>query len=117
MTDDVIESDSGDTVDLDLDEVAPILCSRVVTLLGDFADGELPPAEHARFEAHLASCPACATDLAGYLEVIRMAGWLPGINPTPAAERRLRALIAQAIKRNEPIDNSQDETIKDRPGI
>lgn len=38
-------------------------CHQAVPLLDDYLDGELTPPQVADLERHLASCPACTTDL------------------------------------------------------
>ena len=42
-------------------------CQELVELVTDYFDGALPPAQRARFDAHVAECDACAT----YLEQMR----------------------------------------------
>lgn len=42
-------------------------CNELVELVTDYLEGKLPPADVARFEAHLEECEACAT----YIEQIR----------------------------------------------
>lgn len=42
-------------------------CQDLVELVTEYFEGKLSPAEHARFEAHLASCPPCRL----YLEQMR----------------------------------------------
>ena len=41
-----------------------LTCREVVELLSDYLEGELPAAERARVEAHLATCPECLAYLA-----------------------------------------------------
>jgi anti-sigma factor RsiW len=40
-------------------EVAGLRCGEVLERLGDFLDGELPPDEAARVQAHLRGCSVC----------------------------------------------------------
>jgi anti-sigma factor RsiW len=40
--------------------VAGVTCRGVLHALGDFLDGELPPHEVVRVQAHLAGCDNCA---------------------------------------------------------
>jgi anti-sigma factor RsiW len=47
--------------------VEDLACQELVELVTDYLEGELTPGERARFEAHIAECPGCAT----YLEQIR----------------------------------------------
>lgn len=42
-------------------------CDELVELVTDYLEMRLPPADHRRFEAHLAECEACVT----YVEQIR----------------------------------------------
>ena len=42
-------------------------CNELVELVTDYLEGELPPSDMERFEAHLEECEACAT----YIEQIR----------------------------------------------
>jgi anti-sigma factor RsiW len=44
-----------------------LTCQELVELVTDYLEDELPPAERARFEAHLRGCGGCAT----YVEQIR----------------------------------------------
>jgi anti-sigma factor RsiW len=39
--------------------VEDLSCQELVELVTDYLEGALPPAEHARFEAHVAECPGC----------------------------------------------------------
>jgi anti-sigma factor RsiW len=43
--------------------VEDLACQELVELVTDYFDGALPPAERARFEAHVADCPGCALHL------------------------------------------------------
>lgn len=43
-------------------------CQDLVELVTDYLEGALPPAERARFEAHLAGCDGCTR----YLEQMRL---------------------------------------------
>jgi anti-sigma factor RsiW len=38
-------------------------CEELVELVTDYLDDALDPAERARFDAHVASCPGCAAHL------------------------------------------------------
>ena len=53
-----------------------LVCQEVVELVTDYLEGALSPAEHRRFEAHLADCPHCTEYLAQMRETIRLAGRL-----------------------------------------
>lgn len=45
----------------------PLVCRQAVEAVTAFLEGAMPPADRARFEAHLAACPHCSE----YLEQIR----------------------------------------------
>lgn len=47
-------------------------CREVVEFLMDYATGELDAATRARFDAHIAACPACVKFLASYQEAVRL---------------------------------------------
>ena len=52
-------------------------CRELVELVTDYLDGRLPPADRARFEAHLADCEYCETYLDQMRQTIRALGRLP----------------------------------------
>jgi len=58
-------------------------CQEVVELVTDYLEGALSPAEHRRFEAHLAGCPHCTEYLAQMRETIRLAGRVTPEDLTP----------------------------------
>ncbi len=47
-------------------------CRECTEFLLDYVENDLPAAERARFEAHLAVCPDCVTYLRGYEQTIRL---------------------------------------------
>ena len=49
-----------------------LTCRELIEFLAAYLDAELPPAEHAAFEAHLVVCPNCVDYLASYRETIRL---------------------------------------------
>jgi anti-sigma factor RsiW len=49
-----------------------LTCRELIEFLAAYLDAELPPVEHAAFEAHLALCPDCVDYLASYRETIRL---------------------------------------------
>ena len=49
-------------------------CQELVELVTEYLDDALPPADRARFEAHIADCDGCT----GYLEQIRVTIALTG---------------------------------------
>ncbi len=52
----------------------PLTCQELVELVTEYLEGSLGPAERARFEAHIAQCPGCATYLDQMRETARIAG-------------------------------------------
>ena len=40
-------------------DVEDLTCRELVELVTDYLEDALAPAEHARFEAHVAGCPGC----------------------------------------------------------
>jgi anti-sigma factor RsiW len=47
-------------------------CRELIEFLMAYLDGELPPEERARFDEHLAECPACVDYLRTYQQTIRL---------------------------------------------
>lgn len=116
MTDNLLPAEFGKARPGTQDALS-IECGTVLGMLDGYTGGELEPETQARIESHVATCPTCAANVSDYLEVIRLAGWLPAIQPPPAVERRLRLLISQELKKQAPVDSSMIETLPDRPGI
>ena len=50
-----------------------ITCRELITFLGDYLAGELPPEKNHEFQRHLAVCASCRAYIATYQETIRMA--------------------------------------------
>jgi anti-sigma factor RsiW len=68
----------------------PLVCREFVELVSDYLEGALAPAEHARFEAHLAECDGCA----GYLEDMRrMVGSMSDLPEAPVDAATHEALL------------------------
>lgn len=62
-----------------------------------YAVGGLSPDETARFEEHLASCPACGTEVAAFQRVASaLAGAAPEADPPPELRGRLLERVAAA---------------------
>lgn len=47
-------------------------CRELIEFLVDYASGDLSPEERARFDAHLAICPACVNYLQNYRAVVEL---------------------------------------------
>lgn len=71
-------------------------CREIADFLNRYLDGDLPPAERAEFDRHLAVCPACVAYLDGYEKTVRV---LHATTPTPsdlpaAPEEVIAAILA-----------------------
>ena len=47
-------------------------CNRLVGLLADFVERQLPPEAHAALEAHLAKCPRCLAQVKTYQSTVSL---------------------------------------------
>ena len=54
-------------------EVGGLACSEVLARLGDYVDGDLPRAETARVDVHLAGCTVCERFGGRYAAVVHHA--------------------------------------------
>lgn len=68
-------------------------CKELVELITDYCEGRLSPAEHARFEAHLALCDGCVAYLAQYRKTIALAGRLSEEEVREPAREQLLAVF------------------------
>jgi anti-sigma factor RsiW len=60
-----------------------LVCQQVVELVTDYLEGALSPADHRRFETHLAGCPHCTEYLAQIRETITLVGRVTPEDLTP----------------------------------
>ena len=72
-----------------------LVCQQVVELVTDYLEGALSPAEHRRFEAHLAGCPHCTEYLAQMRKTIELTGTLTADDLTPQMQDDFIALYRQ----------------------
>ena len=73
-----------------MSEIAEQLsCQELIELVTDYLDGALPPAERARFDAHIAGCDGCLAYLEQIRVTIRLSGALRPEELDPAAEEAL----------------------------
>ena len=79
-----------------------LVCQQVVELVTDYLEGALSPAEHRRFEAHLAGCPHCTEYLAQMRETIRLAGRLAPEDLTSAMRTDLTDIYRRWRAEGEP---------------
>ena len=64
-------------------------CQELTELVTDYLEDALPPAEHARFEEHLAECGNCEIYLEQIRSTIRLTGTLASEELSPEAEEAL----------------------------
>jgi anti-sigma factor RsiW len=70
-------------------------CRTLIEFLMAYLDGELPDAERAQFEAHLAECPWCVAYLKTYQETVRLGkAVLTEPEAPPPPEELVRAVLA-----------------------
>jgi anti-sigma factor RsiW len=72
-----------------------LTCRELAGFVADWVDGALAPDERARFDAHVAACPDCATYLRTYAQTIRLAKDAHADEPAPAdvPEDLVRAIL------------------------
>jgi anti-sigma factor RsiW len=58
-------------------DVQQLTCKELVELVTDYLEGALSPADRARFDEHLATCPYCRTYVEQMRQTIRALGHLP----------------------------------------
>lgn len=66
-----------------------LTCREVVELVTAYLEGDLPPAEAARVEAHVADCDGCETVVAEMRDTIRLTGMLSEDELTPGQRETL----------------------------
>ncbi len=71
----------------------PLTCQAAVERTGDYLEGALHWADHARLEAHLERCASCRAYLAGMQQTIRWLGQLGTPTVQPAARRACLAIF------------------------
>lgn len=77
-------------------EAGGIRCGEVLARLGDYVDGELPPADVSRVEAHLRGCEVCERFGGRYSRAVQAARTALGASPTydTALVEAVRARLA-----------------------
>jgi putative zinc finger protein len=67
-------------------------CKQLVELITEYFEGTLSPTDLGRSEAHLQTCPHCASYVEQMCQTIKALGWLPGGTvPEDAIQALLRA--------------------------
>ena len=75
-------------------------CSRMETKILAYVDGRLKDSERLDVEKHLASCAACKVRATEFRAVNSLLDELPQIEPSPAFDLRVHALVAaEPVKR------------------
>jgi anti-sigma factor RsiW len=69
-------------------------CEAIAEDLVAFVDGELPEAERAPVEAHVAGCLACRREIERIAKVSALVAGLPRIEPSAELEERMRWRLA-----------------------
>jgi len=76
---------------MDPDPLTELVCRDLVETVTDYLEGAMPPADRARFEAHLETCPYCVD----YVEQLRaIAGGLRGLPEESVAPANREAIVA-----------------------
>jgi predicted anti-sigma-YlaC factor YlaD len=68
-------------------------CKEMVEVMTEYLDGTLAPADHARFEAHLAGCRGCRAYLGQVRRTIGLLGTLKPETDAPVPEDTKRRLV------------------------
>jgi anti-sigma factor (TIGR02949 family) len=72
-----------------------LTCHELFDFLMAYLDGELPQAERAAFDAHLAACPPCLVYLETYQDAVRLGKAACGEADVPEVPDELvRAILA-----------------------
>lgn len=66
-----------------------LTCEELVELVTDYLETALSPADRARFEEHLMTCPSCQAHLDQMKGTIKTVGRLSAVELPPEAEREL----------------------------
>ena len=74
-----------------MDDSGDLRCQEFVELVTEYLEGALPPAEAARFQAHLDYCDPCITYIEEIRLTIRALGHLSETDIAPVARDRLLA--------------------------
>jgi anti-sigma factor RsiW len=82
---------NGILIETAVDNPGDLRCQEFVELVTDYLEGALPPAELARFQAHLDYCDPCITYIEEIRLTIRALGRLSEEHIAPAARERLLA--------------------------
>lgn len=68
-------------------------CSKVVSLLADYLEGQLPPCTHAELEQHLSRCAACVAHVKSYRSTVSLLRSIPESDLPDGLRLSLRAFL------------------------
>ena len=68
-------------------------CSRLVGLLADYVERQLPPEVHADLERHLTQCPRCVTQLKTYQSTVSLLRTIRDEDLPPELRCTLRSFL------------------------
>jgi anti-sigma factor RsiW len=71
------------------DDDGALSCQELVELVTDYLEGALSPADHARFDAHIAGCDGCTMYLRQMREMLAVLRELTTSSLSPRAEADL----------------------------
>jgi anti-sigma factor RsiW len=71
--------------------VEDLPCRELVELVTDYFEDALPPAERARFDAHLAECPGCAEYVAQMRATLALTRATAELEARPEVAELMRA--------------------------
>ncbi len=72
-------------------------CEKARRLINPMLDGDLDEQHRRDMEAHVASCPACRSELEGLRRSVRLLETLPVLSPPPGLASRV---MARVLERN-----------------
>ena len=84
---------NGILIETAVDDPGDLRCQEFVELVTDYLEGALPPAELARFQAHLDYCDPCITYIEEIRLTIRALGRLSEADIIPEARDELLAVF------------------------
>ena len=74
-------------------------CKEVLDFLGDYLSDELPAAQRAEFERHLAVCPPCVAYLKSYEQTIKLGKCACADEDEKPPEELIKAILAARSKK------------------
>ncbi len=79
--------------------MAGVSCDACAELLEGYSEGTLGGDEQRAFEAHVASCEACAALVRDYLDLPRIVRAATDVSMPHAVEHRLRRLLSLVMRK------------------